>query len=483
MSGSPTDFSDRLSPVLVKELRHGLRTRAFIAFFLILQGLLILTLLGDLGEAFGSSTSPHARSASSGVFWFFIGATLLYFLPMRGFSAISTEIKSNTLELIFLSHLTAWRIVTGKWISLVAQTSLFVCAVLPYMLLRYFIGGINLVEDLQILLTMFLASAILTAFSVAVSAFNSRVATVFFGFTGIFFLMSFGVFLTQFGRRGASPFGGSPEEFYLMFLGFGTMFLLTMLIAGASKIAPPAENFAQWKRIMALLAMSIATVFLAFNVATDFSFAVAVLLAFFICFFSLGEEVHFIPSICKPFVRYGWPGQLAGRFFYPGWPSGVRFTLLIGLILSLAMGFSGEEIGKMFVFVFGLLASLLMPLAILMILPARFELRVSSYYVFQIGLITASFVFLIIGDAMNFMKEIFELILPHTTVLREIFNNSAGDSEVAIIYYAFLTLASMVILFTKMHTTEGKLRETEKIARAQWEAEKASLIPSGERTL
>ncbi len=34
------DFSDRLSPMLVKELRQGLRAKTFVIVFLLLQGLL-----------------------------------------------------------------------------------------------------------------------------------------------------------------------------------------------------------------------------------------------------------------------------------------------------------------------------------------------------------------------------------------------------------------------------------------------------------
>ena len=38
------DFSDRLSPMVVKELRQGLRTRWFGGLMLVLHGLLVLIL-------------------------------------------------------------------------------------------------------------------------------------------------------------------------------------------------------------------------------------------------------------------------------------------------------------------------------------------------------------------------------------------------------------------------------------------------------
>jgi len=475
MKFSFTHFTDHLSPVLVKELRQGLRTRAFIAFFLILQALLILTVFGDLGESLGASSK--GRGGSSEVFWFFIGAALLYFLPLRGFWAVSTEIKSNTLELIFLSHLTAWRIVVGKWTSLMAQTFLFVCAVLPYMLLRYFVGGINLIEDFQILLIMFLGSACLTAFSVAVSAFNSKIATGLFSFGGIIPISVLGAFITTFGRRGTSI---SESDFYIIFLSLGSLFLMTMLLVGASKIAPPAENFAKWKRIMALLGLVISISFMAFDIAPELSLVVVALLTFFICFIALGEEPRFIPSICKPFVRKGALGRLSGRFFYPGWPSGVRFTLCVTVILFLAASLSSEINHKSIIFTLALLASLLAPLALLKLIPLNSEgVERLGYFPLQIGLLIASYALMILAQIFNVWRDFIEVIIPHTTVAKLDFDaGRTNDWGVPAVYFGFLSAASLVILIVKMLPLDRKMRETEQIAIQEIEQEKQTTTVS-----
>jgi len=48
--------------------------------------------------------------------------TLLFLMPLHGFSALHAEIKSATLELVFLTHFSAWRIAAGKWTALMVQT-------------------------------------------------------------------------------------------------------------------------------------------------------------------------------------------------------------------------------------------------------------------------------------------------------------------------------------------------------------------------
>ena len=73
-----------------------------------------------------------------------VAVPTLLIIPISALNAIGSEIRGNTLELIFLTRLTALRIVVGKWFALFAQSLLLVCAVLPYLVLRYFMGGVNL---------------------------------------------------------------------------------------------------------------------------------------------------------------------------------------------------------------------------------------------------------------------------------------------------------------------------------------------------
>lgn len=150
--------SDLLNPVLVKELRQGLKTRTFMYSFLLMQGVMAIVLFFqclDIETGHGSTWD--------GGYWLPVAIPLLVILPVVAINAIYSEHKRNTLQLVFLTRLTPWRIVTGKWASLMAQCGLITCAVLPYTVLRYFLGGVNIADDLLVLALIAGGSALLCA--------------------------------------------------------------------------------------------------------------------------------------------------------------------------------------------------------------------------------------------------------------------------------------------------------------------------------
>ena len=76
-----TDFSDRLSPMLVKELRQGMRTHLFTIAFILLQAFMVLcVLLGASAPGDGSSLERFGR---------LLGSTPLLLDPARGESGMS----------------------------------------------------------------------------------------------------------------------------------------------------------------------------------------------------------------------------------------------------------------------------------------------------------------------------------------------------------------------------------------------------------
>jgi len=135
------DFSDVIGPMVVKELRQGLRTRAFTWAFLFVQGFLLLFMMS------GFSESSDGRD-TAGSFWGLLQFALLIVMPFRGLNALNSEVRLNTMELITLTRMSAWRITYGKWLALVSQSLLLAVAVLPYIVLRYFFGGMNVLAEL-----------------------------------------------------------------------------------------------------------------------------------------------------------------------------------------------------------------------------------------------------------------------------------------------------------------------------------------------
>ena len=87
-------FFDFISPIVVKEIRQGLKSRFFSSTYLILQGLMVFSILLYLTTLSLSSNV----STINGFFWLFLGIPLVLVMPIRAFNAIHEENKNKTLE-------------------------------------------------------------------------------------------------------------------------------------------------------------------------------------------------------------------------------------------------------------------------------------------------------------------------------------------------------------------------------------------------
>ncbi len=334
-----TDFPDKLSPMLVKELRQGMRARSFTMMFLTFQAMLAVILL----SANVFSATDSAGSFASGVIFTVFTLTALIIQPMRGANALSVEITGNTIEMMVLTRLSAWRIVFGKWIAIVSQTALIVITIIPYLILRYFFGGMILLGEMVFLTLIFLTSMALTAVMVGLSGNTTKIFRVL-PIIGIFSLMQAGpLFLF---RGGFSNFmdyctlSNWDSRFavlsYICFIGYLGWCALSF---GTSVIAPVAENHSTIRRLIALGLTCIVAVLGAFDwvdyrilpLIFGIILAPAVITA-------LTEPSIMLPPIYKPFLKRGLPGKVASVVLLPGWPSGVFYS---SLLLAISLGGMG----------------------------------------------------------------------------------------------------------------------------------------------
>ncbi|MDF1859263.1 MAG: hypothetical protein P1U87_03555 [Verrucomicrobiales bacterium] len=312
-----SDFSSRLSPIVVKELRQGMRTNLFVIAFILLQTFMILCMLAGLAN-------PGSNDAT-GFFWFFIIATMMVIQPLRGFSALSSEYQLNTMDLIQLTRLNGWRITFGKWAALNAQGLLFLVGVLPYLVIRYFVGNVNLVYDFSAILTIGVASALATAITIGVSVFRSIVLR---GILLVVLLILGIVAINLFNYSVLGRSGGITPDLangllYAVASVFGIFFFLSF---GASRIAPLSENQATRKR---LIAIGSALLCQAFHLLGNSEEAIAVtgVILGLACIDALTEPLPIFSSIAIPFRRSPIL-RILGIFLSPGWCSGIFFFLL-----------------------------------------------------------------------------------------------------------------------------------------------------------
>ena len=351
-------LDDWLSPILVKELRQGMRARVFILSFLLLQVFLVVLTLGNVA----AQDDRNTLNSQNEFFWVIIGFVLLVLMPLRGLVAVSQEVKNHTMETILLTRLTAWRVVFGKWSALFAQSLLLVSAVLPYVVLRYFIGGQDVVADFKWIFFLLWLSGILNAAGIAVSGLGNPVirTIVLVGVVLLTASSAGNIFSTGFSH------GGAWEIIGWLFL-FGLFIPALLFELTASGIAPVSENHAIRRRLLALLFFILA-MGMCWVTHGDFRPGIVIPLIILtgICYYELAEKPRLLPRMIQSLAKRGWLGKIGGLFLLPGWPSALLFSLAI---IPAAMGMGdffippNSGIGWLLP-IFAVLGSVLMPIFI-----------------------------------------------------------------------------------------------------------------------
>lgn len=328
-----TDFPDRLSPMVVKELRQGLRTRLFGGVMLVLHLLLVIvTLLTGAAR-----NSAEVVGVLDGLVWF----VLVILMPLSCFSALSGEIKGGTLEMLVLTRLSAGRIVLGKWAATALQSLLVAVSVVPYVVARYVYGGSELFADLSGLGLQWLLSAVLTAAVVALSTQKQFwLRALFVGLPLFMFGLSSFSWLMIRSIGGSSLPGGlviqnMPWLAHLAWLAAASWLIFALLSFAASRIAPASSQLPLVKRLVhlaVLLVISGLEVIFGsgsggFLVMTGFVTVVASVDA-------LADDVHGLPSLYVPFYRRSWWGRLVSWFLAPGWMHGFAYSLVLAVAIA-----------------------------------------------------------------------------------------------------------------------------------------------------
>ncbi len=321
--------SDRLSPILVKELRQGIRSKLFLGAFLIIQLLLFLygTTLLMSNNFSGDSNTELA------LFWSAIVLPMLILVPAMASQGIEKEITGKTLDLLLLTRISSYRLVLGKWASVIVQSTLLVTSALPYLMLRYFLGGIDIWNELQALAILVLASALLAGITMGFWATKGNKLVKWAGVLAFFWLGPYMFVILIVSRRG---FTSSGSGIGLVIWVYAFIAMLMMLALAASRIGPPAENHSTQIRIFALVAVGAGLLFSGVQDVEVLSAMFAILIIVLSIVGALTEKVRAVPRLYAPFVKRTGRMRWATFPLSPGWPGGVAFTCLV---LSLAPWF------------------------------------------------------------------------------------------------------------------------------------------------
>ncbi|MEO8616088.1 MAG: hypothetical protein ABI600_13170 [Luteolibacter sp.] len=447
-----TDFPDRISPMLVKELRQGLRAKTFIAVFLSLQVFLGIMLL----SASATSASDRAGSVVSGMIFTFFSIAVLVVQPIRGVAALSSEIKGNTIDMMVLTRLSAWRIVFGKWVALVSQSALILSTIIPYLILRYFFGGMNLVGEIVLLALIFLTSMALTAVTVGLSGSSSAVIRAIiplFG-TPLLFIGLISFMFDRSGRQLIETCSLDSQEslisvcIYVLVI---TYLGGSALSLGASLIAPAAENHSSLRRIVALTGMlgMLAAMYFS-TIEKGLSLMLISLIATPAILIALTESALLVPTVCRPFVKRGALGKAVGHFLYPGLASGIVFTILIAAVGIIACLIDPDisASDELYAAILGYLGALLFPAVIQAFFFRGDGQRVANYLLLMIGSGIMTGILSALTEAMS-NRDFLWLFVWNPTVLMAMVGMGRFDRNALLIASIAINLIFVTILLIK----------------------------------
>ncbi len=247
-------LQDAVGPIVVKEVRQGLRGRVFAVFF----ALLLLACLGialiAVAAASESRGSEQGRDFLA-AFLVAMGVVVFFVIPYTAFRSMVREREDETWVLLALTGLGARSIVRGKFTSALSQALLYASACAPFVVFSYYLNGVDI---LQVLLALGMAavwSCFLVALGVAVATLaESRIgrAVAHFVVLGLLAAASaaafgFSVVLAEEGSRilRDDVFVGFCAAFVVV-VGGATPVLLE---GAAANLALPSENSARGPRL------------------------------------------------------------------------------------------------------------------------------------------------------------------------------------------------------------------------------------------
>lgn len=471
-----TDFSDRLSPMLVKELRQGMRARSFTMLFLGFQILLAFILL----TAGTSLDSDNAGSFASGVIFTMFSIAVLGIQPMRASSALTSEITSNTIEMMVLTRLSAWRIVYGKWVAIVSQSALILTTIIPYLILRYFFGGMVLVGELVFLALIFLTSMALTAVMVGLSANTSKLSRLLPIFGFILLAQSVPSFLFR-GRFGSGMSFFTLSDWdsritifcYVLFIAYLGWCALSY---GTSVIAPVAENHSTVRR---LIALGLACAAAAAGFHPDFqqellaTFLIIILTPALIT--AVTEPAIIVPPMCKPFLKRGLPGRIAAAFLLPGWPTGVFYTCLMtgisifGIVIATHSKAYPRFNDEFLIICLGCFGGILLPALLAALFSKQESKRFTNFMVFLVASIALAVAVMMLAST-NHKEDILWFFIWNPPVFLFMlatshFNNDSLVAAATVVDFAILVLLVAAALM-KYRDYYRVFNETEEAAVA-----------------
>ncbi|MEM1084476.1 MAG: ABC transporter permease subunit [Verrucomicrobiota bacterium] len=181
------ELPDRFGPMLVKEMRQNMRRGSFVVPFLCMHVLAVAAVVLEFQTGAQDRFSELVGMLNlemlfnSGPLWIAITVICAIIMPLGGLILMGQELDEGNHELLLLTKLSRWKVVRGKFLSLWSLCVLTLFSLLPYVIVRYQIGGVELTRDIACTFSVLGLSAVMCAGAIGASSFRGlggRIATM-----------------------------------------------------------------------------------------------------------------------------------------------------------------------------------------------------------------------------------------------------------------------------------------------------------------
>jgi len=248
-------FTDRLNPILVKEVRQSLRGRYFRLLFWLT--LFVSTMAGLMVVAAGAA-DEHVEELGQPFFMVMFGcmsAAVHVFTPFSAYLSTSSEWDENTHDLLVLSNLGPRQIVLGKLLSALTQALLYYSTFGPFLVFAFLLNGIDLLSISVLLGCSFAACTCLSLVGIAFASLIRQKA----GRGLVMAVFGATLVMTWFGGMGAAfEITQSPQDLrdpegqigVVMFLTFALLIGGLFGTIAAARFAHEEENRSTGLRVL-----------------------------------------------------------------------------------------------------------------------------------------------------------------------------------------------------------------------------------------
>jgi hypothetical protein len=177
-----------LNPIVIKELRQGVRSWTVTGMLLLFLVVLFIASLGFLvTESFDINPNMQLGGSMFSAFTVILAGASIFFIPLYTGVRVAAERQENNPDLLYVTTLSPARIIRGKFLCSAYIALLFFSACMPFMAFTNLLRGVDLPTVFFILAYLFLvvcAANMIAIFVACIPA--SRPFKVLFALGGFF---------------------------------------------------------------------------------------------------------------------------------------------------------------------------------------------------------------------------------------------------------------------------------------------------------